>query len=148
MPLEKLARLYGALTVLLGANFAQTRRHLISGRFQFAFRRRASAEREHAKFFAHEIQRLPQRARMRKRPEVARAITLFESRQPETRPFLRQVDLDKEKPFIVAEGNVVTRSEFLDQFPLEQEGFRITAHRVCLKIPDSIEHGTRLQIGL
>src|SRR6266566_5622585 len=148
MPLEKLARLHGALAVLLGANFAQTRRHLISGRFQFALCRRAATKSEHSKFFAHEIERLPQRTRMRIWPEVARAIILFESRQPEARPFLRQVDLNKEKPFIVTERNVVTWPVFLDQFAFEQERLRIAAHRVRLKIPHGVEHGARLQIGL
>ena len=82
------------------------------------------------------------------RTEIACAVVLLESRQPETRPFFRHVDLDEKKPFIVTEGNVVTRPIFLDQFAFEQERLRITAHRVRLKIPNGVEHGACLQIGL
>ena len=85
---------------------------------------------------------------MRIRPEVARAIVFFESCQPETRPFLGQVNFDNEKPFIVPEGNVVTRPVFLDQFAFEQNRFRIAAHGMRVEIPDGIKHGPCFQIGL
>ena len=85
---------------------------------------------------------------MRIRPEVAGAIILFESRQPEARPFLRHVDLDQKEAFVVTERNIVTRPVFLDQFAFEQERFRVAAHSVGFKIPNRIEHGARLQVGL
>ena len=85
---------------------------------------------------------------MRVRSEITRAIIFLEPRQPKTRPFLRHVDFDDEKPFIVAKGNIVTRPVFLDQFAFEQNRLRFAADGVRFEIPDRVEHGARLQIGL
>ncbi len=83
---------------------------------------------------------------MRVGPEVTRAIVFLESRQPEAWPFLRHVDLDQEKSFVVPKGKVVTRPVLLNQFAFEQDRLRFAAHRVGLKIPNRIEHGARLNV--
>jgi len=85
---------------------------------------------------------------MRIRSEVAGTIVLFKSRQPETRPFLGGVDLYQKEAFVVAKRDVVTWPVFLDQLAFEQERFRLAAHGVRLEIPNGIEHGTGLQVGL
>ena len=85
---------------------------------------------------------------MRIRTEIARAIVLLESREPETRPFFRHVDFDEKKALVVTKRNVVSRPIFLDQFALQQERFRVTAHGMRFEIPNRIKHGARLQIGL
>ena len=145
---QKLAGLLDALAILLGADLAQAHRHLIRRRFQLAFRRRAPAEREHAKFFAHEIQCLPQRSGMRVGAEVAAPVVLFEAAQAKARPFFRKIDSDHEEPFVVAERDVVAWPIFLDQLTFQQNRFRFAAHRVRFKIPCCVQHSARFQVGL
>ncbi len=83
---------------------------------------------------------------MRVGPEVTRAIVLLKSREAKSWPFLRHVDLDQEKSFVITEGKVVTRPVLLNQFAFEQDRLRFAAHRVRLKIPNRIKHGARLDI--
>ena len=148
MSFQKIARLRHTLAVLVRANFAQAHRHLISRRFQFPFCRSAPAKGEHTKLFAHEIQRLPQRPSMRVGTKVAAAVLFFEPGQPKARPFFRKIDPDYEESLVVAEGNVVTRPVFLDQFALKQNRFRIAPNGMRLKIPRRLQHGACFQIGL
>ena len=54
------------------------------------------------------------------RPEVAGLIFLFKAGQAKARPFLRQIHFDEQETFVVAEGNIVARSVFLDQLAFEQ----------------------------
>ena len=95
LTLEKFTGLGGALAILLGRNFAQAHRHLVSRRFQFALGGRAATKRQHAKFLPHQIQSLSQRPRARVRSEVPRIVIFLEPRQPKTWPFFRHVDLDQ-----------------------------------------------------
>ena len=118
-PSRKSRRLRDPFPVLLRIRLAQAHRHLIGGRLQLALRRRAAPKSEHAEFLAHEIQSLPQRARMRVRSEVTRAIILLEPRQPKARPLFRRIDFHQKKALVVAKRDVVTRPEFLDQLSFQ-----------------------------
>src|SRR4029079_2609978 len=115
----KLARLLDTLAILLGVDLAQAKGHLICRRLQFALCRRPAPKREHAKFFAHEMQGLPQRASMRIWAEVTPAVILLESGKTKPRPLFREIDPDHQEPLVVTERNVVTRPVFLDQFAFQ-----------------------------
>ena len=84
---------------------------------------------------------------MRIRPEVARAVVLFEPRQTKARPFLRRIEFHDEEAFIVAKRDVVARPIFLDQLALEQDRFGFARHGVRLEIPDRLEQRARFEIG-
>ena len=148
MAFQKIAGLGDALPIELCADLAQPRRHLIGRRFQFALRRRTTPECQDTKFFSHEIERLPERAGVGVRAEVTRAVVFLETRQPKSRPFLSRIDFHDEEALVIAERDVVTRPIFLDEFALEQKRLRLALDRVGLEIPDCIEQGPRLDIGL
>src|SRR5436305_10984504 len=116
MAFEKAARLRAPLAILVCRNFAQPHRDLVGGRFQFALGRRAAAEGEYAKAFAHEIQCLPQRAGVRVGAEITRSVILLEPSEAKARPFLALVHLDEEETLVVAKRDIVAGPVFLDQF--------------------------------
>ena len=85
---------------------------------------------------------------MRIRPEVTRAVIFLETRQAKARPFFGRIDLHHEEALVVAKRNIVTGPVFLDQLALEQQGFRLALHGVRFEIPNGLEHGARLDVGL
>src|SRR5207248_10982763 len=119
MSVQTISGLRDPIAVLVSADLSQADRDLVNRRFQFALRRRAASECEDAKFLAHEVQRLPQRAGMRIGAKIAAAIVLFESRQAKARPFFRKIDSDDEEAFIVTERDIISRSILLDQFSFQ-----------------------------
>src|SRR5581483_11120197 len=62
---------------------------------------------------ADERERAAERAGVRERTEVARAVVLLEAREREARDRIVQVHLQHQEPFVVAKADVVARMKFL-----------------------------------
>ncbi len=135
--LEELARRFHALAVLLRRNVRELHRHLIGGGFQLALGRVAAAEGEDAEFLAHEGERLAERPGVREGAEVARAFIGAQAREAEAGPLVAQIDLHQEEAFVVAEADVVARTEFLDEPALEQQRLGLASSRCATRNPRS-----------
>ena len=98
---------------------------------RLAWRERAAAAQ--IELPPDERERVAQRARIRERPEVTRAVVLFEPREGEVRNRVVQIHLEHQEPLVVAETDVVARMKFLDELAFEQERLRFAADDVKSK---------------
>src|ERR1043165_3080006 len=79
-------------------------------------------------------------------PEVARAILLFEASESEAWDRVVQIYLQKEKPFIVTETDVVARLEFLNQLAFQQNRFGFVAHHMNVQVVNGIDQGVEFEV--
>ena len=95
---------------------------------------------------SHQGQRAAQRARVRERPEVARAVVLLQAREREPRDRVVQVHLQHHELLVIAEADVVARVEFLDELAFQQQRLRLAPHDVEIEIEDGLDQGLELQV--
>ena len=83
---------------------------------------------------------------MSERPEISCPFLSLEARKPKPRPVIARIDLHQQEPLVVAEAHIVSRAEFLDQLPLEQQRLGLAVDCVKLEIPNAIEQRARLDV--
>ncbi len=148
---EEVARRFDLLQILLSGHIADARRGAIlqmrvEAMFVIALPRSQRPAAAQMVLAAHQRQCAAQRAGVGERPEIARAIILFETRQCETGDGIIQVELQEQKPFVVAKADIVTRVKFLDQLAFQQQGLRLAADRVKIEIMDGFDQRPELQV--
>ena len=97
-------------------------------------------------FVADQVERPPQRAAAGERAEVARTIVNTQAREREARDGVVEVDLEHQEPLVVAEGDVVTRVELLDELAFEQHGLGVGLHHVPVEVVDGLDEGVELEV--
>ena len=95
---------------------------------------------------AHERKRAPQRAGIRKRAEITRAIILLKPREREARNRVVHVHLEHQETFVIAEADVVTRMKFLDEFAFEQQRLGLATHDMKIKIVDALDQRAEFEV--
>src|SRR6185369_13290489 len=78
--------------------------------------------------------------------KVARSVLRLEPRQRKARNRVVEIDLEQQEPFVIAETNVVTGTEFLDQLAFEQQRFRFAADEVNVEIVDRLDQRVEFQV--
>src|SRR5204863_5545987 len=78
----------------------------------------------------NQLQRVAQRARVGKRPEVARPVFLLQAREREARNGIIEIYLQEQEALIVPKADVIARMKFLDQLAFQQDRFSFAAHHV------------------
>lgn len=111
-----------------------------------ALGRRERTTAAQMKLMPHHCQSAAQRAGVRERAEVTRAIVLLETRERKARDWIVQIHLEHQVTLVVAETDIVARMKFLDQLALKQQRFRFTADDMKIKIANRIHQRAEFQI--
>src|SRR4051812_39560775 len=91
------------------------------------------------KFAPHQRQGIAQRSGTGERSKVFRPIFSLDAGEREARNRVVKINLQQEKPFVVAEADVVTRMKLLDEFALEQDRLRFILYNMDVQILDGID---------
>jgi hypothetical protein len=83
---------------------------------------------------------------MGERTKIAAAVVLLDAGELKTRNDIRKIDFDQQESFIVSKTDIVFRTKFFDELPLQKQSFRFTSHRVNFKIPNAVQQSARFQI--
>src|ERR1019366_4447343 len=148
---EKIARGVDLFEILLAGDIADAR-----GGAMFQVRVETMlvirlARREHAtaaqvELFPRERDGVAQRQGIHERTEVARAVVFLQPREDEIRNRVVQVHLEHQVALVVAQADVETRLEILDELAFEQQRLRFAAHDVDIEIRDGLDQRVEFQV--
>ena len=57
-----------------------------------------------------------------------------------------QVQLEQQKPLVIAETDIVTRVKLLDQFAFEQQRLRLASHHMDIEIMNRLDQRLEFQV--
>jgi hypothetical protein len=80
-------------------------------------------------------------------PEITRTVLGAKPSEAKAGPIFTGIHFNKEEAFVVAKGDIIPRTKFLNEPAFEQKGLRLGMNGVPLQIPDGLQKGARLGIG-
>jgi hypothetical protein len=108
--------------------------------------RREGAAAAQVELSAHQRERVAQGAGIREWSEVTRPVVFAQPGEREVRDRVAQVHFEHQEPLVVAEADVVTRVEFLDELAFQQQRLRLAPHDVEIEIVNGIGQRLELQV--
>ena len=101
-----------------------------------------------AEFAVQPVQRRAQSSGVGKRAEVFRAIILLQPGETDARELITKVNPHEQEAFVIAEADIVTRTEFFDELAFQHQRLGIAAQDVQVKTPDAGDERSRFEVGL